>query len=348
MLDGEFLDGGTEFNFDDDDNGNLPEPKDEGKFFSEGEEIDLSDDDAKAKEKAKAKSDDIDVDIVDDTPDEDRGKWVVDDDRDGEPEFPNEDEMKQYSKKVRERIKSMTARTHAERRAREAIERQLKEAHQFAERLYQQNQQLTEVVESGEKVLVGEHQQRLQGQLNAAKAAYREAAEAGDTDGQLAAQEELARLAAQLDRLSTYKPQPMPRMQKAEFDRAFAVQQQQQTPQPDRQAQDWQQKNRWFGRDEVMTAFAMGLHSQLVQREGIDPRRDSDEYYGRLDQELRKRFPEKFKQEQPRRRTSAVAPANRGVGGNPKKVTLTESQVKLAKKLGITPEQYARELIKSR
>lgn len=356
LLDDNFIDGGDEVDVSDplDDGSDSGRDEASGKIFSEGTEVDLSDDDDKSrrdKNKPNKKNNkfddqsDIDIDIVDDMPDEDRGKWVVDDDRDGEPDFPSKDEMKQYGKEVRDRINKMTARTHAERRAREQLQRQLEEAQKFAEQIYKQNQELTSVVESGEKVLVKEHHSRLEGQLAAAKSAWREANEAGDADGILAAQESIARIAAQLDRLGTYKPQPLPRIQQTDFDAAFRPQQQ--PVQPDQKAQAWKEKNRWFGHDEVMTAFALGLHSQLVQREGIDPNRDAQEYYSRLDGELRKRFPEKFKgTSSGRRRESPVAPAHRGVGGNARKVVLTESQVKLARRLGITPEQYARELIK--
>lgn len=345
LLDGEFIDDEADVSFEDDTDDSASEEEDSGKFFSEGTEIDLSDKPEKQKGKPDKAAHDIDIDIVDDTPEEDRGKWVADDDRDGEPDFPSEDEMKKYSRDVQQRIKKMTARTHAERRRAEEYQRQLDEAHKFAKTLLEQQKQLSSVVQNGEKVLIGEHKGRLEAQLASARQAYREAHEAGDTDGVIAAQELISRTVSQLDRLSTYKPQPMREVSEAELEAAFGRNRPQQQGPTERDL-EWRQKNRWFGHDQMMTAYAMAVHSNLVQQEGIRP--TDPDYYERIDGEMRKRFPEKFggTKQSGRRRTPPVSGANRSSGTGGKKVVLTQSQVALAKRLGITPEQYARELVK--
>lgn len=118
-------------------------------------------------------------------------------------------------------------------------------------------------------------------------------------------------------------------------------------PAPDERAQGWVARNSaWFQKDKAMTAFAFGVHEDLVEK-GVDPRTEPDIYYRKLDEALQARFPEKFEQEQPTRtpRTSPVAPASRAVNGR-KRVTLTQNEMSLARKLGITPEQFAAEKVK--
>lgn len=332
-------------------------------FVAEGDEIEevdrekdfsfdlddrLVEDTDDGKEAKKSSDDDdgkLEIEIEDDTPKKDRGKWVADDEKDGEPDEISEEELKQYSKDVQKRINKVTARMHAERRSREQYERQIQEAEKLARRLYEDNKRLTDLVENGEQVLVNEHKGRIESQLEAAKRAYREARDAGDTAGEIAAQEQIAKAAAALDRVSVYNPAKMPRLDEKEFNNAFQPQ-----VRPDEKASSWHEKNPWFGRDDMMTHYARGLHQTLVQKEGVDPR--SDVYWSRIDHEMRKRFPEKFeyetssRQPQRQRKDTIVGSAARSSDGSGKKVTLTKSQVALARRLGITPEQYAQQLIK--
>jgi hypothetical protein len=302
---------------------------------------DFKEDEPKDNAPPAAEGIDVEIELVDDTPEKDRGRPTADNLSDDDTET----EAEKYSKRVKARIDKETAKTHAERRAKEERERQLDEAAQLARRLIQENNHLKGLIENGEKVLVTEHQGRLDGQLATAKAAYREAHEAGDVNGMLAAQETIARVASQMERLTTHQAQPLPRMDETRELQRLAPQQRQNEPEPDAKA--WQEKNKWFGRDEIMTSFAMGLHSHLVNREGILPT-DGQAYYERIDSEMRKRFPERFTQAQgtaPRRTETVVAPANRSGGGRvTRKVTLTESQAKLARRLGLTLEQYAEQL----
>lgn len=314
----------------------------DGEFEDEddfGKDTSFGSEDTFVEPEKKVDEKDIVVDIVDDTPEGDRGKWSADNlstDEDGETE------QEKYSKRVKDRIAKETAKVHAERRAKEDRERQLNEAITFSKRILEENNQLKGLIENGEKVLVSESSGRLEGQIAAAKAAYREAHEAGDVNGQLAAQESLAKAISERDRLSTHRPQNLPRMDEKELSRFTAPPQQQQVM-PDQTALSWQEKNKWFGRDEAMTAFAMGLHSQMVNREGILPT-DGEPYWKRLDNEMRKRFPERFQSSgsTARRTDIVVAPASRSNGSNAtRKVTLTESQARLARRLGLTLEQYA-------
>lgn len=314
---------------DEDDDLLLPEPDDKAGADKEDEAVG-----------AKV---DVEIEVVDDTPLADRGRPTADNLTDDDD---NLTEAEKYSRKVKARIDKETAKTHAERRAKEERERQLNEAAELARRLIQENNHLKGLIENGEKVLVTEHQGRLDGQLATAKAAYREAHEAGDVNGMLAAQETIARVASQMERLTTHQAQPLPRMDEArELQRLNPTPTQSHEPEPEAKA--WQDKNKWFGRDEIMTSFAMGLHSHLVNREGILPT-DGKAYYERIDSEMRKRFPERFPQAQgtaPRRTETVVAPATRSGGGRvTRKVTLTESQAKLARRLGLTLEQYAEQL----
>lgn len=284
---------------------------------------------------------DLEVEVVDDTPDKDKGKWTADK---TPTDTEEEDEDKNYGQSVRKRIAKETAKVHAERRAKEERERQLSEATGLLRRLIKENNELKGLIESGEKVLVSEHQGRLESQLDAAKRAYKEAYDAGDVNGQIAAQENLAKVAAQMDRLTTHKVNPIPRMDEKEVDKLYQPTQQ---PKPDEQALEWQDKNRWFMRDEAMTAYAMAYHNKLVTQEGITPA-DGKRYWNAIDKEMRSRFPDRFRVErtQPQRRETVVAPATReGSGKVVRKVTLTESQVRLAKRLGLTPQQYAEQVV---
>jgi hypothetical protein len=151
-----------------------------------------------------------------------------------------------------------------------------------------------------------------------------------------------------LSQAQNYKPQYEKTLQEPE-NPVYIPQNEQPSFKPDDKALKWQEKNEWFGADEEMTSLALGLHEKLV-RSGISP--SSDEYYRRIDGTMQKRFPEYFgdatlDEETPAQRTkpsTVVAPATRSTA--PKKVRLTKTQVALAKKFGLTPEQYARETLK--
>lgn len=290
---------------------------------------------------------DIEIEVKDDTPPQDKDKWNADElpPKEGE----EEDEATKYSRRVKERIAKETAKVHAERRAKEDRERQLSEAATYMQRLIRENNELKGLIENGEKVLVSEHQGRLESQLNAAKAAIREAHEAGDINGQIVAQENLAKITAQIDRLSVHRVNPIQRLDEKEVERFKPAPVQHQN-EPEADAVAWQEKNKWFMRDDLMTNHAMAYHNHLANSEGITPQ-DGQKYWDRIDREMRTRFPERFQTEgtAPRRTETVVASPSRssgnGAGKPTRKVTLTETQVRLARRLGLTPQQYAEQVV---
>ncbi len=317
--------------------------------FSFRDDIDVADKEVEhetgkpAKEESgKQESPEISVEIVDDTPGPDKGKRVADPDKDGPVDTVDEEELRTYSKDVRKRIKQLTGRQHAERRRADELSRQYEELQKFTKNLLHNSNNMAEIIDNGEKILASEHKQRWEANLAAAKQQYREAHEAGDPNGMAAAQENIARAAAAIDRVSMHQAQPMPRHQVEEFEKKFAPPPQ--TQRLDDKTQDWVDRNPWFNNDPLMHAYAMGVHNEVTRR-GITP--TDERYFKTIDKEMRNRFPEKFSDARPRRTQSVVAPASRNDSGRiVQKVTLTESQVRLARKLNLTPEQYAAELVK--
>lgn len=281
---------------------------------------------------------DEDLEIVDDTPPEDKGrepmpKEVVD-------EFENDD-LEEYSEKVKIRLKQAKKLVHDERREKERVARENTEAISTAQRLYEENKRLKQHLSQGENTLVNTFKHSTDMELAAARQAYKEAYEAGDSDKLLEAQEALQTATLKKHQLDNYKP--------ALQDEEPAVEHQQPSgnpPRPDTKTMAWQERNGWYGADEEMTAAALGLHQKLIKQKGAEYA-GSDEYWQDIDTTMHRRFPEYFGDEKPNgkaRGTSVVAPASRSRG--PKRVTLSRSQVAVAKKLGVTPEQYARELVK--
>ena len=287
----------------------------------------------------KAKDDvEFEIEVVDDTPDPDKGRKPLE-----EPvNEVTDDELSKYDEGVQKRIKKLSHGYHDERRAKEAALREREEALRFAQQIIEENKRLQKNLGTNETLLVGSVKQAVELELDKARKKYKEAYDAGDADQIVAAQEELTAAKLKLDRVSNFKPTPLQ-------EREVPVNMQPQLapePQVDSKALAWQRQNQWFGRDEEMTSFALGLHEKLVKN-GVDP--TSDHYYERLNSRLKQVFPENFsdgveKQEEKPKRTSSnvVAPASRSVA--PKKITLTQTQVALAKKLRIPLEAYARKV----
>jgi hypothetical protein len=286
----------------------------------------------------------IDVEIVDDTPEPDRGRPRRQEG--AQPDIPEEDEIKKYSADVQKRLNKIKWEFHEERRAKEEAIRQAEEAARFARTIMEQNRSLQNTVRGGEKVLVDQARGRVDAELGAAKAAYKKAYEEGNTEELIKAQEKIAELKVQADKVANYQPTQF------EAQPEFKATQ---TPKVDPLFSEWKSKNdKWFQRDDEMTSFAMGVHKKLVDS-GVDPR--SRDYYERIDRRMREVFPSAFSSEgassQPARVRSSgnvVAPAvrssNSSGGNQPRTVQLTATQASLAKRLGITPQQYAAQLIK--
>jgi hypothetical protein len=291
----------------------------------------------------EAKANDFDIEIEDDTPPEDRNREPMP--REIVEELDN-DELEEYSDKVKIRLKQMKKVWHDERRAKEAVSREHQEALSVAKRVMEENQRLRQQFSAGEKEYAETVKGAAEMQLDMAKKAYKEAYDSGDSDQIVEAQQAMQEANIRLMQARNFRPS-------AVQEQEIPVQREQeripQAPQPDRRAMAWQERNAWFGQDEEMTAAALGLHEKL-KRNGVVV--GSDDYYATLDKTIRKRFAENFessdnetKVETPRTKSSTVvAPAMRSTSS--KKVKLKQSQMDTIKKLGITPEQYVREFVK--
>lgn len=293
----------------------------------------------------------VEIEIVDDTPEEDRRnatplpKEIVED--------IEKDDLEAYSGQAKERLMQMKKAMHDERRAKEAAFKEQEEAVAFAQKIYQENQNLKSKLTYGEQNLVSSVKENVTRQLEDAKRAYKDAYDSGDSDRLVEAQEKLTDAKIKAQELDRYRPEFS---EEALQSRESNVKIPQQPQRLDSKTQAWLDKNSWYGVDEDMSFLAMGVHRRL-EREGVPI--GSDHYYSVIDREMKQRFPEKFEADEetksslePEAKTSVktskpstvVAPATRST--SPKRVKLTPTQVQLAKKFNLTPEQYARELTK--
>ena len=284
----------------------------------------------------------FEVDIIDDTPDEDKNKPRRADD--AEAQIPEDDEIANYSENVQKRIKQLKFEYHEERRRKEEAARLQDEAVDYARKVYEENQKLRKTLEEGEGVLVEQAKSRVEAELERAKSAYKEAYETGDPDKLIDAQEKLNSLQNEKFRVESYKPKPQQVQEEP-----VQLQRKPKVPEPDAKTKAWASENEWFGNDSEMTGYAFGVHESLV-RQGINPQSQADEYYNRIDQSMRQRFPDKFGGQQVeaapvRQAGSVVAPAGRSAKKS-RRVQLTSTQVALAKRLGLSAEQYAAQLLK--
>ena len=279
------------------------------------------------------------IEVEDDTPEADRGRQPMP--KEIVEELEN-DELEDYSEKVKLRLKQMKKVWHDERREKERESREKTEALSAAERLLEENRRLRSTLSSGETQLLSSYKQAAEYEAEAARKAYRDAYEAGDSEKLVDAQEKLTAASYRLQQLNGYKPT----LQVEEPEVQTPVQTQQ-APRPDTKTMAWQERNSWYGNDPEMTATALGLHQKLVTERGASFA-GSDEYWTTVDKTMRRRFPDYFGDEavpsRESRPASVVAPASRS--RSPKKIVLRQSQIAIEKKLGLTPEQYARELMK--
>ena len=289
---------------------------------------------------------DLEVSIVDDTQEEDRNRPArADDAEEGEDDL---DEA-QFSDRIKKRIDKLRYEWNEERRNKEKALRENHEAVNYAQNVQGENQALKQQLADQRRLLYDQVSAKTDAEIEGAKQRYREAYEAGEADQIVEAQSQLSKLHAEKAQYNYVSPEPARQPQQQ-------VQQPQQpqqpaVPPPDPMAVEWLKRNQWFQQPgyEELTGFAVGLHEKLV-KQGIDPRGNPD-YYSNIDGALQKQFPNHFEKaadagEAPTsRRTPVVAPARRG-GKAPRKVELTSTQVALARKLGLTPEQYAQQLVK--
>lgn len=280
---------------------------------------------------------DVEVEVIDDTPEEDKGREPLK----AQVADAQEEELENYSEKVQKRINQLNHRYHDERRAKEALVRQNEEAIRLARTVYEENERLKQTLSWGQQEYAREAETKIDYAQKLAEDKYRKAYETGDTEGVLEAQRELNETAIQKAQLQNQIAAAVHQASlQAQNNVVYSQPEQQYYEQPapppprDSRAEEWAARNPWFGKDEEMTSFAYGLHQKLVNN-GVDP--TSDEYYQKIDSRIREIFPHNF---QKARKTSTVAPASRSTGS--RKVTLTASQVAIAKRLGVPLETYAK------
>lgn len=282
----------------------------------------------------------LEIEIEDDIPEDEKPRR-----EEGAPaEIPDDDDLEGYSSGVQKRLKKLTFEAREAERQRQATMRERDEAVKFAKSQQDEIAKLREQLASGQTSTVEHAKGRAQAEIAAAEREYKDAAESGDTDAMLAAQRKLIKSSNDLSRLEAWRP---PAKQEAK-PAPQPAQAQPAPPQLDERQKTWLAANTWFGQDSEMTGAAYGLHEKLV-KSGVDP--NSKAYYDKIDEGMRKRFPENFEDDTeevtvaPKKKAPAVAPATRS-GPTARKVTLTQSQVALAKRLGLTKEQYAAQLLK--
>jgi hypothetical protein len=295
------------------------------------------------KEEVSAAADDFEIEIEDDTPEEDRDRKPIPQDMVKELD---EDELENYTEEVKSRISKMKKVYHDERREKEQALREQQEAIAYAKQMQEENRALKGRLSTGEQYFIDTYKSAAELELDSAKRDYKDAYDQGDSDRLLEAQEKLSQAQYKIQKAKEFVPSRQP--EQVDVQPATNP-----APRPDQRAIAWQERNEWFGKDEEMTSLALGLHQKLVSQYGTSYP-STDEYWKKVDETMKRRFPENFgdreeeeaphKTQRPNRPASVVASADRSTPS--KKVRLKQSQVLIAKKLGLTPEQYVREMMK--
>jgi hypothetical protein len=286
----------------------------------------------------------IEVEVESDVPKQDRGKTP------SEPAFVESmenDELDEYSEAAKQKIAGFRKIYHDERRAKEEADRERAEAINIAKQLFEENKALKGRVSHSESYAVSSYKTSAEREMEMAKREYKEAYDSGDGDRLVEAQEKMTSARIKLDKAENVAQNMQQKNALQQERNEVQIQQQPERAPRDQKASSWQDRNSWFGQDDEMTSLALGLHEKLVKENGM-AYATTDEYYKRIDETMRKRFPENFEEvedDKPRQKLSTVvASASRSTSS--KKVRLTTSQQTIAKKLGLTNEQYARELVK--
>jgi len=287
-------------------------------------ELDVSGDsvDVELKEK-EIKKDTPEVTVKEETPEEKKEE---------------KDEREEYSEGVKKRIDRLTYKIReAERREKEAVN--------YAQQVKGERDTLQTKFDKLDDGYVSEFTGRVKSQLESAKIQLKDAVAKGDVDAQVAANQALARLAIEEERIKATEEQRKKYEESLKSAGQIGeqpVQSRVQQPKPDPKAEQWAEKNEWFGKDEAMTYASFGIHKRLVEEDGFNP--TSDEYYEEIDKRIRKEFPHKFNGEEKAssKPVQTVASASRTSGAGRKTVRLTPSQVAIAKKLGVPLEEYAK------
>jgi hypothetical protein len=298
-----------------------------------------------SQEKEETQSDETEYEIIDDTDEKLKTKSKEAD----VPDVSEEELEAVNSKRVIKRMQQLSRGINHERTEKEAAFREKEEAVRLAQMIIEENKKLKGSLSQGQHVMVEQAKKSADLEVDSAKKKIKEAYDSGDSDALIAAQEEFTMAKIKADKINNFKPKAL-----QEEESNVKIQQQQVEPPPvvrDTKALNWQKDNQWFGQDDEMTSFALGLHQKLV-KSGVDPR--SDDYYEKINARIRQVFPDQFAEEgesedaeEPRqKKANVVAPVSRSVSA--KKVTLTQTQVALAKKLGVPLELYAKQIAEMR
>lgn len=288
----------------------------------------------------------VEIEVVDDRPEEDQ--------KNAQP-LPeaivkeiDEDDLEKYNAEAKQRLLQMKKLINDERRAKEQALREQQEAIRVAQSLVEETKKLKGRLTEGEKVYVSNAKEGAERQLELARIAYKEAYDSGDSERVVEAQEKLTEAKFKLHEVESYRPQYEESALQTSENEVKIPEQSQQPQRLDSKTQAWLDKNSWYGVDDDMSFLAMGIHRKL-ERNGVVT--GSDEYWNAIDTEMRKRFPEKFSgdntpetKDSVKKPSTVVAPATRST--SPKKIRLTQTQLALAKKFKLSPEQYALELTK--
>ena len=291
------------------------------------------------------------IEVEDDTPLEDRGvrplpKEIVD--------SLDKDDLSSYGKKVKARLSEMRKVWHDERRAKDDAVRGQEQAVSFAQRILEENKRLKTTLSEGGKQFATTVQNAAALEVDVAKRAYRDAYDSGDADKLVEAQQKLTEASIRQDKAQSFRP-PVQELGNRVEQPQSTVSQEQPAPKVDPETAKWLDTNTWYGErgNRKMTAYAVAVHADLEEQHG-NRYVGSAEYFKTIDAEMRKIFPEKFPEgtktqaddEESGQRnlklSSVVAPATRSTAS--KRIVLKASQVNLAKKFGLTNEQYAREM----
>jgi hypothetical protein len=298
-----------------------------------------------------AEEDRIEIEIDDDTPEQDRGvkpmpKEIV--------QKLEEDELDKYSAEAKEKLAQLKKVWHDERREKEAALREQQEAVRVAQQLLNENKKLKHAYSTGEREYISTVQGAVELQLEVAKRNYKESLETGDSERIAEAQLKMNEASFRSQQAKNFRPTAL----QEDENEVQIPQMQQKAVTPDAKTQEWTEKNPWFGAKKSMTAYALGLHEELIDEYGTNYA-GTDQYFHRIDKEMRKVFSGYFDDSEPQTKvdveeeskpsqkskpSTVVASATRSTSS--KQIRLKPSQIALARKLGLSPEQYARELIK--
>tara|TARA_Y100001951_G_C11257545_1_gene250375 strand:- start:33 stop:1079 length:1047 start_codon:yes stop_codon:yes gene_type:complete len=331
--------------FQPDSSGNLVPQSEEEKFFGVKTEIPTSN-----------QQDEVAIEVLEDTGEEE----IIEEQPEEEvDEETLDEEIKNYSKRAGKRIDQLIYEREEQKRQRQSIESQQQEAVTRLKTLMQENQRLQAIVDQGGQVLNQQATNNAQWAKLNAQAKLKAAYDEGDADKMAEAQEELTRATLAEQSATSYSQNLQNQLaQQLEQEQLANPVQEPQQLDPDMQA--WSQRNPWFmstvPEHQEMTSYAMTIDRRL-RNQGVLPENDSKLYYEEVDKAMRREYPSFFgvttteevdaPTQEKRQPQNVVAPASRTSGSNKnsRKVRLDQDQVKLARQLGITPEQYAKQLL---